>query len=599
MNEQISGQAPAGNKKLVATVIILMVAVAVVAAYFIYQSIMRPADPMTYLPEDCAIAFTIDITPSQDKQDAVDFINGVLKEFDVESPEKDLFESIDKALDISVEEDVVKHLNGTLAFGVLPEFKQMIIPSVTLCLGSSSASGADAVAKVIRDEITESGLRFVEEDYEHGKYHKALWGMASLCVGSCDSVVVVALNTSAYEKTAATIYGGPNLASNADFKKVRLKDDSTIMEFYVSGEKYFELLEPMLKMQLMASPDPSAMQMIEKMEEQMKGLFAASAVKASGEGIKLEGLSTVGGYDYSDLKNVEIDKLAAKVPENAIIAMAIPGFQKYWQIQQESMSYMMPEAQMKEMQDEIKAELGVDLFTDVLDKITGMNGYFSVVPDNENPDEPILPVIALNCEFVDADSAQKAVGALVKAMKEDGETTAQTANMNGMELDVFVSKKEDLSIISGTNAKTGFVVIGAKNWKESAKSASAFIAGDAPKLTGSDRFEMVKGFLPDASVMLVYSDIAPLKGLAITEMVRDIGRGMKGIDEDMLDVPGPDDKAKDVTEAVEDMDDKEIADMLEKLDMLITKIGPMAGTSNIDGELVRSELVIPFLEKSE
>ena len=95
----------------------------------------------------------------------------MLKEAGVDNPEKELFESIDKELKISVEKDVLRHLNGVGAFAVLTEMSGMM-PSMVAVVGTKSDGDAKDVITNLGNKLNENKVKFSRLSYNKYYYYR-------------------------------------------------------------------------------------------------------------------------------------------------------------------------------------------------------------------------------------------------------------------------------------------------------------------------------------------------------------------------------------------------------------------------------------------
>ena len=130
MEEQLNTERRRKSRlPLVAAVVVIVLAG--VVAYVLFGGRAK-TDPASYLPQEVAVAVTVDLTSSADKDAALDVIRGVFKDAGMEKPDQELYKWLSDELKLDFEKDVLSHLSGTAGAAVLTEMNGMMPVTVVV-----------------------------------------------------------------------------------------------------------------------------------------------------------------------------------------------------------------------------------------------------------------------------------------------------------------------------------------------------------------------------------------------------------------------------------------------------------------------------------
>ena len=139
MNDQVTAAAEARRRSIAPWVILALVVILVgVLVWFLTAKHLPEGDAAGYLPKDCMIAMTVDLTNSPDKQAALDVIEGIFKDAGMDDPEGELFKEMSKSAGIDFEREVIPKLSRTAGIAILPATVGMMIPEMVGVLGAKS-----------------------------------------------------------------------------------------------------------------------------------------------------------------------------------------------------------------------------------------------------------------------------------------------------------------------------------------------------------------------------------------------------------------------------------------------------------------------------
>jgi|GEM_PF-3065363 len=521
MEEQAVVQTPAKSKWPLIAAVVVVVAVAIVA--FLVFGRGPASDPARFLPKEVAVAATVDLTSSADKQAALDVIRSVFKDAGIDKPDQELFKLLGKELNLNFEKDVIAHLSGTGGFAMLTEMNGMM-PVMVAVICAKTDNDAASVIKIFEGKLSENKVGFQTQSYKGIKYYRISAGSPTPgtpfggpklinYVGAAKSVIVWANSDGGFKKVIDTINGEPCLLADSTFTRLRRTDPSTFALLYVSGPGYYKLMAPIFNMSMGMMGGEMPPELKEQMENALGAVCTADA-DAEGLRFKMVGLTKKPGPQYAD---VSLDDMATEFPADAKIAFALKGWDRMWP---EFKKAVLANPTVKNQTDKGLAQarqmLGFDPLADLLDRITALSAYYT-------------PGKAANA------SAMPGAATLVLTVDKPGVVNKSIEKLQSFAAASVKSKvtkakaaDQAISVMSfGDNVgKLGDAVVGDKVILTFAGSDIVRAAGSAisaaqhkgSSLADSAGYKLVKGQLPDKGMVLFYGDIGGIADVFKSEM---------------------------------------------------------------------------------
>lgn len=550
MNEEVVSTPQRENRKTVPLVVLLIVVIlAGLTAYFLILKARVALDPAAFVPQEVAMAITVDLTKSADKEAAMSYINDIFKEAGIDNPEKELFESINKELKINVEKDVLRHLNGLGAFAVLTEMSGMM-PSMVAVIGAKTEKDAKDVISNLGNNLNENNVKFSRLSYNDIYYYRIpTTGQVTTYIGQVKSAIVYATSDSGIKKVIETAEGKPSLLEDKNFTAMRKKDSTTFASLYYSGAGYYKLLGPFFAMGA-AQMGPDAADWFKKNTENT--VAAVGNAEASAEGLKFS-FKAITKEASPALKETSIDNMVAATPNDAAIVCSTEDWSTIWgEIRRQLTNNPTIKSQIDQGMNDINHMLQVDLFKDVLDRITEFTMYYTpkrVANSSEFPGH-LTFILTIDKPNVIKTSLTKINNGLdmfgkikLNPIKLAGENAFVGALSNGGKLaDALVGNKA-IVIFSGSDVKDGM------------KSAISTIKGKTTTTSSTDGFKLVKKHLPSNSATFLYADLKPIFGAFMS-----------------------DSSAKEQ----------------KQVSAIMNKVGVLGGTTSVSGTESEGVIVIPF-----
>ncbi|MHB9037672.1 MAG: DUF3352 domain-containing protein [Armatimonadota bacterium] len=523
MEEQMTpAPARSRNRTIPFVVVLVLMAAAGFAAYLLIAARFgAPVDPATYVPKNVALALTIDLTSTSEKDAATRIVRGILKDAGSENPEDGLFEDINKQFKIDVKRDVLAHLSGVGAFAVLAEMTGTM-PQMVAIIGTRSDKDSAAIMTTLGNKLNDNRVGFSRKDYSGYYYYyvpadtprgyrergfpiQQIPMQQSHYIGAVKKGIVYSNSESAFKKVVDTATGQPSLAQDERFQTLRKTGGSTFASVYYSGAGYYKLVAPAFKMAA-GQMGPGAADTLKRSIE--NNVAAVGNFDASADGISFH-LKGSTKMPNPAVVTADVKELASIAPRDAALVFAVAGWDKAWrEFRMQVDSNPELSGQFDQAASQIKQFVGVDLYGDFLDRITALGGYYT-------PARPCAPngfpgdftlVLSVDKPAVVGKSLAKIHAAIagfgMVAMKP-AKVSGVGANLfplgpgGGVFGDAIVGDKLVLSF--GGSAST--------NGLRSAVMASQ---GKAQSITSNQSFRTVARHLPGKSTGLFYGDAGPI-----------------------------------------------------------------------------------------
>jgi len=517
MNDQVTPAVEARRRSIAPWLILaLVVILAGALVWFLTAKHVPEGDPAAFLPKDCVVAMTFDLRSSPDKQAALDVAEGIFKDAGIDDMEAWLFKQISKEADVDVGKDIVPRLSNTGGFAILPSMVGIgMEPEMVAAVGAKSEADAAYLVKFMVDHQRKKDKNIAEAVYEGVRYYKYAEGMSTTCVGAAKSVVVICNSESAFKKACDTIKGSkPNLLEQSSYMSLREVKPSTFSTLYVSGPNLYKaFIQPTMMMGGAQMPADLAKQI----EDAYNSLEAVAMGDVNGDGVTSR-LKVRVSQDSSSVKEVSLDELASIAPEDAAFAVSVTGVKEaVAESKERYLSSKSTKAQVDQIVQYIKMSSGIDLFTDVLDRIDGFGMYF--VPRPTRDPERDMPGHFVFVLTVDKPSLFQGTLRKIKNMITMGTGTPLTETQ--------VAGQTVTIIPAGPyGPRMGLTMVGDKvifaltqtDIKDALTGAIRVAQNKAPTLASSGAFAMVKKQLPAQSSVLLFANAEPVVDLFRSEM---------------------------------------------------------------------------------
>jgi len=495
--------------------IIALILIVIAAALFAYTVTRKPSRAMSaaaLLPADVAVAMTFDFSQSGGKAAGFAVIRGMMKDIGVEKPEQEMFKSLKQETQVDVEKDVLPLLSGRAGLAVLTEMKGSA-PGMAIVLEAKSPSDAAKLVELVAKQLVDKGTPATDAEYNGVKYKSvSTGGPVAFGFGVVKGCLAVGYPESSFKLMVDCGKGvKTSIAKDPNFSKLSKPDSSTVMAVYFSGPGYYKLLGPYL------SPVAGKMgpDFAESMKQNLENYVAGvGEVSLTGEGISCK----VRGITRDPIpagEQAEIDDLARMIPKDAALAVSTGDLSKTWaslrkQFEANPSYKKQFDTELKEMNQTI----GVDLFKNVVEKLTNLVVYYvpakSITPGGFAGSLNIVAGIT-NPEEMRGTIAKVLAAPRVKAVGIKQKTVA------GQQVSLFAGGAGKPGILFGQAQGKLVLAVGEK---PDAAFASALVAtnGKGEMLDSSPGFQAIKKFLPARGEFLMYGDAAGLVNVFRSQM---------------------------------------------------------------------------------
>lgn len=550
MNEEVVSTPQREGRKTVPLIVMLIVVIlAGLAAYFLILRAGLASDPAAFVPRDVAVAVTVDLTKSADKDATISYIKDILKEAGVKNPEKELFESIDKELKISVQKDVLRHLDGVGAFAVLTEMAGMM-PSMVAVVGTKSDGDAKDVMTNIGNKFNENKVKFSRLSYNKYYYYRIPSGRFTSYLGQVKNSIVYATSDSGIKKVVDTIEGKPSLLDDKNFVVLRKKNSTTFASIYYSGAGYYKLLGPFISMGA-AQMGPDAADWFKKNTENT--IAAIGNAEASAEGLKFS-FKAITQQSSPVFKETSLDNLASTAPKDAAVVCSVEDWSAIWsEIKRQLTENPSIKSQIDQGVDQAKQMLQLDPFNDVLDRITAFGMYYTPKRAGNLSAFPGHMTFVLTVDKPNV--IRKSLNKINNAIVMFGGIKLKPVNVAGENVNIGALGGNDGQFADALVGNKAIITISGANIRDGLQSAISTVKGKATTASTTDGFKLVKEQLPGKSATLFYVNLEPIFGAFMDE--------------------------------VSNKDKKTI-------DAIMKKVGVIGSTSSASGTESEGVLVIPF-----
>lgn len=495
-------------------VVLVLIVIAVASAYVVVQGYGQDIDPASYIPQDVAMAATVDINCSSDQLAAMDFIEGLFNETGTK-PLDNLFKDLDKELEMDVRKFATSHLNGKGAVGVLSELSAMM-PQVVAVIGAKSRSDADSVMTLIGNQLNKRGVAFRRAEYE-GMHYYAIPSSAPAAatsampfpapritsyVGAVKSTVVYANSESAFKKAVDTAGGKPNLLACKDFTTLRKSGPKTFATTYMSGPNLHKMMEPML--QLVAVQDPNAADGLRESFLSMVALVGTA--EASADGIRYSAVSITKDQGITG-KGATPDELVEGAPADAAIVIALANIGDMWKQYQ---TYLTKNStagtQFEQMVSQISVVTGLNLRTDVLDRLKSFQAYYVPAEPSKPgafPGEMNIVLQVDNPQMVE--QSIKTIHTLAALSGKASFAPVGIAEQQAFRMPIDTNGTTFADAVVGDK-----VILQMSGTEGSLENAIARTKSKAAGVSSTEAFQRVKSQLPAQCEYLIYGDVGAI-----------------------------------------------------------------------------------------
>lgn len=542
---------PPGRR--VSPLVAVIVLIAIGLAVWAVTGHRKAFDAAAYLPDEVAVAASVDFSRTADKAAAREFILGVLKDAGVKDPESQMFKSIGKQLDVDAEKEVIPHLNGKGAAAVATDVAGGQ-QGVTLVVGARSPGQAKKLVDLVASKLEKAGTKFSTAKHEGFDYLRVNAGMAYVCVGAVGSGAVATLGEETFQKAVGCYKGKSNLAGSEYYRKYSAPGDSTVAVIYYSGPGFYKLISPYIGM-MAAQMGPDALEQLKKAYE--SSVACAASIQATGSGLRAI-VRALGTTEAAGAAPRPLDKLVEGIPIDAAFAVHGPDMDKLWGQAGKQMGSVPDEmAGLAMWSQRIKQMVGVDIFKDILDRMKSLTAYYVPRKASEPGGLPGDIVISLQ---VDKPEALRATLAKLNAAAVQAEgTPAKQAVIAGQKFTVgSFGPDAALRYADAVVGDRVMMVLTGGSADAAAKAMLAASQGKGRSLADSPRFQAAGAQLPAQSGVIMYGDV----GTAVEAL----------------------------QEMFESAADRRIALGVVK------KVGPFAMVASVKGRESEAILVAPFLK---
>lgn len=485
-------------------VILLMAASGIAAYYMIAVHFKSPVDPAIYVPADAAVAMTVDLTGTAEKDAALNAVQGIFADAGIKDPTSRLFEEVGRRFKIDVKRDVLTQMNGVGALAMLPSMSGKL-PQLIAVIGTRSEDASNAVMTTLGNKLNENHMKFDRLEYKGFYYYyipsqtprNPYSDRIATYIGAVKSGIVYSNSDDSFKKVVDTVNGGPSLVGNKYFKTMRKQGGSTIASVYYSGASYYKLIGPAFKLasgQFAPSADETMKSMLEN------NVAAVGNFEANADGISfhLKGIMRKSIPSTS----VSVNELASFAPKSAAVVFATAGCDKAWKSYRAQMnSNPQLAGQVSAFSSQVNQYIGIDPFSDLFDRITSVGAYYD--PAGQFKAGGVSGDITLVLKVDKPGVVGKALAKIHAAVSGFGFVQIKPAKVAGANASMVslgptgvfcdaVSGDDLVLNMSGSNSALGI------------KNAIMTSAGKSPSIIQSRRFQDVAKRLPERANTLIY-----------------------------------------------------------------------------------------------
>lgn len=481
------------------TALFVVVVIAGLAAYWMMSYFRVTWDPVKYVPQDCVAAVIVDVTGSGEKRAALSSIEKALREAGIDDPGQAFVERFEQSLGVKLNRDIIQHLNGRGAVVLIPEMSG-VTPGAAVVIGARRDRDAAAVKEIIVSGIADDQQTPSELSYKGFDYVVLQNSRFKSYIGIVDGGVVCATTGFAFKKIVDTVKGGKCLRDNAEFARLNNTDESTVATLFFSGTQCEKMVGPMMMLGSGSLPVPGLKGLPEAMEN---NLATAGTLNAHSDSINLH----IKGITRKPLLNqneVSLNKLLAHTPADAAIAFIVNDWDKTWAaIKKQLMSDAAVKQQIEQAAAQARTFLFMDPFSDGLDRITALGGYY--VPDQSlNNDFP--GYFTLTARVDKPEVVQTTMGKVHFAMAMMGGTALTEVSVEGKK--AYMGPDNGPVRYSDAMIDDKFLLIISGKKPGAAVSRSVVTAiGHNQNLAASEQFKTMKKHLPDKACALLYCNL--------------------------------------------------------------------------------------------
>ena len=504
---------------------IVLVLVAILVALGVYYLVSRRAgvDPATYLPLDSVMAVTIDLTKSEEKEAALNVIQGIIKDAGIDDPHKWLLERIDKEFDLDFEKDILARINGRAAGAMLPEMTGSTAtdmePTIVLVVGARSEGDAAALMDVAEKKMKQEGVKSEKRAYEGFSYYVVPEDDMKPCLGAVRAALVLASNELGFKKIVDTVKGQPNILQEPNFVKLRESGPATFATFYFSGANYFKFMEPLMARS--GATPPEAREAFRNMMENTVAMVGRADASAEGIMFDAKGITKKPMTGYQKLPLAE---LVSQAPKDAAFVVTQVSIDKAWaDFKEQLFANEDFKNQVLGNLAMLKQVIGFDPLADVLDRITAVSVYYTPGLPAEGSEFPgdVTMVLKVDRPAAVASTVNKipvvirdvlefvtgeAVGPLFAEMDIAGRTAYVSPKRQGMQIAFGMVDEELVITLSGSDVRRAM------------RTAIDLAQGKGDTLASSEAFELVRKYLPKTATSFVLCDAAPVVKMFLDEL---------------------------------------------------------------------------------
>lgn len=510
MEEQLNTERRRKSRlPLVAAVVVIVLAG--VVAYVLFAGRAK-TDPASYLPQEVALAVTVDLTRSADKDAALDVIRGVFKDAGMQKPDQELFKWLSDGLKLDFEKDVLSHLSGTAGAAVLTEMNGMM-PVTVAVICTKTDDDADAIVKTLERKLSQNKVAFQKRAYKGFNYWRIPVGSQTPGMpfggpqlinyaGAVNGAVVWANSEGGFKKVIDTVKGQASLLEDSNFTRLRKTRPSTFAVLYASGPGYYKLISPILNMSMgmMGGEVPP------ELKEQMENAVAVVATAdANGEGIKLDamGITKKPGPQY---RSLPLTDMASQFPADAKIVYAFNSWDKIWvEFKKVALSNPMLKSQIAQATTQAKQMVGFDPLPDLLDRLTGFAAYY--VPAKGVSSNAFPGTLTFVITVDKPDVVKKSIAKLHAFAATAGQMKVTKASVAGSEISVLPLGTDGGKLGDIVLGNKVIVTIAGSSITQAMGRAISAAQGKGSTLADSAGYKLVKDQLPSKGLGLFYGDV--------------------------------------------------------------------------------------------
>lgn len=504
MEEITTATQPKKTMTVPLAVLLVVVLLAGLTAYYFILRAGSANDPAAYLPKDVAVAVTIDLTGSSEKQAALDYVTGILKDAGVKDPQKELFKRINDEIGIDFEADVLRHLTGQGAFAVLTEMNGQT-PKIVAVVSTKAASDAQTVMTTLGDKLNSRKVSFDRKEYSGFYYYGIPSGTMTSYVAQVEASVVYSNSETGIKKVMDTAKGQPSLLTDKNFTSMRKTGGSTFATLYYTGAGYYKLVSPMLAMGL-TQMGPNA---TDAMKANIENAIAiVGNAEASSKGLTFH-VKSVTKQPLPSPKNASMDSLASVAPRDAALVFSVADWSAVWNVIKEQYTNNPAfKPQLDQGVGQVKQMLGLDIYGDVLDRITALGVYY--VPKRAASSQGLPGDITLVLTVDKPDVLRTSLSKINGALTMFGGIPVKEVDVAGTKVSMASMGTSGVEFADALVGNKVLIMISGTGIRQSALAAVTVTKGGGTNASSSPGFELVKGQLPSEGAGLFYGNAAPI-----------------------------------------------------------------------------------------